>query len=85
MKRDEVQNYIKQHDTELPKRTDCERPFIVPRPFDPWTSQRVTATRILNDRTSIVFTSIPVQLVLDTFLVYTKQQLPIDVRLEFNR
>lgn len=58
---------------------------LLPRPFDPWNSHRVTATRTFNDRTTIVFTSIPVQLVLDTFIVYAKQRLPIDVKLEFNR
>lgn len=65
--------------------SNTERPFLLPRPLDPWASQRVTATRTFNDRTAIVFTSIPVQLVLDTFLLYAKQRLPIDVKLEFNR
>lgn len=47
-----------------------------PQPFDAWQSQLVIATRIL------VRGVIPVQVILDTFLVYRNGGAPIDVRIE---
>jgi hypothetical protein len=67
------------------------QPFIIPSksPYDvdPWKTQYMNVTRVieLNGARRNIPMMLPIQVVLDTFLVHTRAGKPIDVRVKFNR